>query len=342
MGILDWFKNRPAHFDPDHVSDETRRWAIDKAISLTNPRLKLLPNCTRNLAPAVDTTLRYLCGLVPTLPPVRPLSAAGWSGDPALRAFFVAPSDVDMLLARAENLHTLFTRHPELDSAYAVLGMACTMQKVFGLALRGETIQRDVAQVSVSFSDHKARLCSGDENHLRRVVGIEIFEYLLSRALAEIGAERAERQELQGNQSLIRARLRLLQQYGPGLGSLFGDAPAAEGEQARLQAELLDNERQLAELGGSESALAGELDCLIAVLQHPAQYLRVTPRKLRLSTMNIVLDAASDEAGAEIDFAMAEAGADPALQRAFIITRVARADLPPPRSINYREAMLYI
>jgi hypothetical protein len=45
MGILDWFKNRPAQFDPDRVSDETVRWAVDKAITLTNPRLKLLPDC---------------------------------------------------------------------------------------------------------------------------------------------------------------------------------------------------------------------------------------------------------------------------------------------------------
>lgn len=342
MGILDWFKNRADQFAPERVPDETRRWAIDKAISLTNPRLKLLPNCEKRLAPAVDTTINYLRGLVPALPPVRPLSAASWSGDPALRAFFVAPADVEDVLARSDNLHTLFAKSPQLDAAYAVLGMAVNEQQVFGLAMRGETIQRDVAQRSVSFSDHKTRLCGTDEARLRNVIGIEIFEYLLSRAMAEIGSERAERQELQGNQSLIRARLRLLQQYGPGLGAMFGDAPAAHSEQERLQAELLENERQLAELGGSESALAGELDCLIAVLQNPAQYLRVIPRKLRLNTMNIVLDSASDEAGAEIDFAMAEAGADPALQRAFIITRVARADLPPPRSINYREAMLYI
>ena len=43
MGILDWFKNRPAQFDPDRVSDELIRAAADKAITLTNPRLNVLP-----------------------------------------------------------------------------------------------------------------------------------------------------------------------------------------------------------------------------------------------------------------------------------------------------------
>ena len=57
MGILDWFKNRPAQFDPDRVSGEMIRGAVDKAITLTNPRLKLLPNCHKRLMPSVETTI---------------------------------------------------------------------------------------------------------------------------------------------------------------------------------------------------------------------------------------------------------------------------------------------
>jgi len=43
MGILGWFKNRPGQYDPDRVSAELVQWASDKAITLINPRLKLLP-----------------------------------------------------------------------------------------------------------------------------------------------------------------------------------------------------------------------------------------------------------------------------------------------------------
>ena len=68
MGILDWFKNRPGQFDPDRVSDEMVRGAVDKAITLTNPRLKLLPNCPKRLTPAVKTTIEYLRTLVQALP----------------------------------------------------------------------------------------------------------------------------------------------------------------------------------------------------------------------------------------------------------------------------------
>ena len=71
MGILDWFKNRPAQFDPDRVSDEMIRGAVDKAIALTNPRLKLLPHCHKRLTPSVETTIEFLRALVQSLPAAR-------------------------------------------------------------------------------------------------------------------------------------------------------------------------------------------------------------------------------------------------------------------------------
>lgn len=91
MGILDWFKNRPGQYDPDRASAELIDWAVDKAVTLTNPRLKLLSGYRQRLAPAVATTIAYLRAQATALPPVHPLSAAAWSGDPALRALFVAP-----------------------------------------------------------------------------------------------------------------------------------------------------------------------------------------------------------------------------------------------------------
>ena len=342
MGILDWFRNRAGNFDTDRVSGETVQWAVDKAIALTNPRLKLLPNCHKRLAPSVETTIKFLQGLVRLLPAVRPMSVESWSADPALRAFFVSPADMKGVLARADSLRALFEKFPELDEAYLVLGMAFTEQRVFGLGLQGDMIQRDVAQVTVNFSDHKTRLCGTDEANLRRVIGVEIFEYLISRALSEIGAERGERQELQANRSLIRARLRLLQQHGPGLGSMLGEAPADAGQQADLEAELLDNERQLEAMGGGEEVLEGEIETLKRVLDNPQEYLSIEPKHLRVSSMNIVLDETSTESGADVDFAVIESKGSLPGRRAFILARLARTDLPPAQSMNYLEAMRYL
>lgn len=342
MGILDWFKNRAGHFDPDRASDETVRWAVDQAIGLTNPRLKLLPNCHKRLTPSVETTIEFLRAQVHALPAVRPLSSTVWPSDPALRAFFAAPSDIPAVLGRSDNLRTLFDKFPEINEAYLVLGMAFNEQRVFGMALHGEMVQRDVAQTSVSFSDHRARLCDRDQALLRRVVGVEVFEYLVAHALSEIGAERVERQELQGTRSLIRARLRLLQQHGPGLGSMLGEVPAPRSEQARLQAELLENERQLETLGGSESVLEAELECLKSVLDHPQRYLHIEPRRLRLSPMNVMLDETSTDPAADVDFAVAELSGSPPMRRAFVLARVARTELPSPQKINFDDVTRYL
>ena len=342
MGILDWFKNRPGQFDPDRISEEMVRGAVDNAIALTNPRIKLLPNCHKRLTPAVEKTIEFLRAQVSMLPAVHPLSAKAWSSDPALRAFFVAPGDIPAVLARSDNLHTLFDKFPELDEACLVLGMAFSQQRVFGMALHGEIVQRDVAQTSVSFSDHRARLCGHDESRLRRIVGTEVFEYLVAQALSEIGEERAERQELQTNRSLLRTRLRLLQQHGPGLGSMFGADPAAPSEQTRLAAELLENERQLETLGGSDSVLESELETLKAVLDNPQRYLHSESTHLRLNTMNVLLDENSTEPAADVDFAVVElSGANP-VRRAFILARVARTELPPPKKLDFDHAARYL
>jgi len=343
MGILDWFKNRPAQFDPDRISEELIRGAVDKAITVTNPRLTVLPSCQKRLAPAVESSIEFLRALVHEFPPSRPIAAATWSSDPALRAFFVAPTDIPAVLGRSDNLRTLFDKFPDLDEACLILGMAFNEQRVFGMALHGDLVQRDVVQSSVSFSDHRAHLCGRDESRLKRVVGAQAFEYLLAQALAEIGQDRAERQELEANRSLIRARLRLLQQQGPGLGSMFGgSAPAARSEQARLEAELMENERQLAGIGDSESALEMELACLQEVLENPQRYLRLDRKQLRLSTMNVIVEGSSNEPAAEVDFHLAELSGAFAVRRAFIVARVKRDQLPAVSGINFDDAARYL
>jgi hypothetical protein len=342
MGILDWFKNRPAQSDTESISNEMLDWAVDKAVSLVNPRLKLLPNYHRRLQAPVETTIAFLRSQVALLPAVHSLSAKEWSSNPALRAFFVAPSEIPALLGGSENLRALFDTSPALETAYLILGMDFKEQRTFGMALHGEMLQRDTAQTSASFSDHRARLCGQDEIRLRRVVGIEIFEYLVAHALTEIGEERSERRELQENRALIRARLRLLKQHGPGLGSLFGAEPAAQSEQARLDAELLENERQLNAIGGNETLLEAEFECLQNILFTPHRFLHFEPQRLRLNAMNVVVDEHSNDRVSNVDFAIAELSGTPPMRRAFVLGRVSRSELPPPQKINFNDAARYL
>ena len=176
---------------------------------------------------------------------------------------------------------------------------------------------------------------------MRRLVGVQAFEYLLAQALSEIGEDRLERQELEGNRALIRARLRLLRRQGPGLGSMFGAAPGDASEQAERQAKLLENERQLEVIGDSQSALEMELECLKKVLAHPARYVRVEQKRLRMNPMHVLVEEGSADRAAEVDFSLAELTGAPPVRRAFILARFCRADLPA-RTINFDAAARYL
>ena len=77
---------------------------------------------------------------------------------------------------------------------------------------------------------------------------------------------------------------------------MLGEAPAKPSEQAALEAELLENERQLEALDTTESLLESQFKSLKTVLDNPQDYLSIEPVHLRLSPMNVVLDDTNTEA----------------------------------------------
>ena len=341
MGILDWFKNRPSQFDLDRLSDDLTRRAIDKAVTLTNPRLKLLDSYQERLFPAVETSVQYLLGMLKSVSPAIQVSTADWSADPALKAFFVTASDIPSILGRSRNLRTLFDKYPDLDEAHLVLDMAYSEQRGLGMSLQGDIVQRDVAQTVVSFSGHQVRICGQSDQEVRRLLGTQIYEYLLAQAISEISDERSERRELEDNRALIRARLRLLQQQGPGLGSVFGSAPESLSEQMKLEAQLLENDRQMEAMGDLQSVLDNELDSLKEVLEHPERYVQIEAKRLRLNTMNVVVDESNTDVAADIEFSLVKLTGGQAVQRAFVLAHFARGEMPAPPS-NFDDAERYL
>ncbi len=337
MGILDWFKNRPAQFDPDTLSDAMTLSAIEKAVTLVNPRLKLVPAYQERLAPAVETSIRYLREMVLAPAAAIDVSVAHWSIDANLRAFFVAAADIPAALSRSRDLRTLFEKYPQLDAAYFILGMTFNEQLTSGMSLQGEIVQRDVTQKTLTFSQHQARICGQTDAEVRRLLGSQIYEYLVAQALAIIGEERSERRELEDNRALIRARLRLLRQQGPGLGSLFASAPTTSGETIKLETELLENEREIEAMGSAQSVLDAEIELLCQVLEQPQRYVQVEHRQLRLNTMNVVVDETSADLGAPVDFSIAHLTGVPELHTAFVLAHLARVELPVA-GMNFENA----
>lgn len=327
MGILDWFKNRPTPVDPDPVSDEIISKAVEKAVSLTNPRLKLIRSYHERLALPIKGCVSYLNEKMLALPPAIEVRDENWATEPVLRAFFASAQEIPIALGHSRNLRTFFKKFPEIDHAYFVLGLTYNERHLCGLSLQGGVNQQGVTQTVVDFSVPRTRICGHTEDEVRRLLAAQSFEYLVAQAMVEIGETRSERLELEDSRNLMRARLRLLQQQGPGLGSVFDAAPAST-EQLKLEAQLLDNERQMEELGSSQSVLENELECLCKVLGVPERYIRFERTQLRLSTLNVVLDESSTDVALDVTFTMALLSGVPKEQRAFVIGRAARSELP--------------
>lgn len=95
-------------------------------------------------------------------------------------------------------------------------------------------------------------------------------------------------------------------------------------------------------MGGGDSVLEAELECLIAVLGNPQRYLHFDSQHLRLNRMNLVLDESSTQAGADINFSVAETTGSIPMSRAFILIRVPRAELPPAKKINFDAPSRYL
>ncbi len=328
MGILNWFMDRPRHFEAERLSDEMLEKAIDKAVVLTNPRLKLLPDYRHRLAAPVRRTVDYLRERMLSLSSAIAVSSANWSAEPVLRAFFANAQDIPRALAASGSLRTLFAKYPSLDEAHFVLGMIYQERHVEGMGLSGEQARPDISRKIISFSTPWIRICGQNEVEVKHLLGGQSFEYLVAQSLIGIGELRTGRQELEDHRSLIRARLRILQQQGPGLGSVFAAAPGRSVEQYRLEAELLENERRLEAQGNSREILEAELECLCQVFASPQRYLSFEDRRMRLSSLNEVLTEDSLAVGAEVDFTLATLSGEPQMTRAFFLARMARSDMP--------------
>lgn len=341
MGILDWFKNRPSLFEPDSPSDAIAVQAIDKAVMLTDPRIKLIASYRERLAPAVDVTVRYLREIVLAVPPGIRVSSAHWSTNAALRAFFASAQDIPAAIGRSGNLRTLLGKYSDLDDAVFVLSMKYDEQRALGVSLHGDMVQRDVVQTRVGFSNHEVRICGRDESEVRHLLGVQAYEYLLAQALSEIGEERSERRELEDNRALIKARLRMLQQQGPGLGSVFGRSPERSEDENKPRAQLEENERELEAIENQRPALDSELELLRAVLMRPERYIRFEAKRLRLNTMNVRVDEACTDVASAIHFSLVHLSGETQIERAFVLASFPRSELSDG-GINFDDALLLL
>jgi hypothetical protein len=155
------------------------------------------------------------------------------------------------------------------------------------MELSGDLLRRDVAQVSVSFRNHRLIAVTSNEADTRRQLKRRAFDHLLTLALARMADVHAERADLARQRDLLQHKLSVLKHSGWN----FEAVESAPPEHEALINELQEIETELKKLGTDANALQGRLDIVADLLSHAEQQLWAEDFVLHLDSMNIRRDA---------------------------------------------------
>jgi hypothetical protein len=312
--------------------------AIERAIDGTDRRLRAISGYKKRLRPAVIHALDHVVGLVDSLPSPLMLDYRNYGTDAELGAYFASVNDMNGVLSRDAEMRQ-WQKSPESTAAervFALLIMELRERNVLGMALEGEHVRRDVAQVTVSFNKHRMVDPTSTEDDTRRLLKRRAFDHLLTLALAGIADTHGEKADLKRERELLQSKLAALASGHWGFGD---DTDAGTGEPPEpraLQQRIRDIDAQLSTL--STGTLQSHLDVMVDVLAK-------AERNLFSETSSLIIDRQGVKQSQPGSLAppITISTLHNAAGRSNVVrlASIARADLPPPPDF-VREAQRYL
>ncbi len=268
--------------------DELVSIAIEQVAEAVDPRFRLVRGYARKLRPAVEHMLVYAENVCARLPGPMEFSRRSWSSDATVRALFPSPEQLRRVFSRNQAIVDFFDRHqdPEVQYAYAVLGMAKHEKTVFGMQQEGDIIRREVAQVNVSFSEHRITHPALDEQSLRLNLRERALNEFIAQALARVTAMKSRREGLRESRALLEVQMRVLQREAGGLTGILRREGDAEAEMAELRARLDTVSAECSQIKESLGTLDAALMQLASLLSRPEELIQVNPITLHLDRLN--------------------------------------------------------
>jgi hypothetical protein len=321
--------------DRAKVEPELVELAIEAVIDTVDPRLRTVSGYRKKLAPGAAATIRHLRSIAPQLPAALELSRSAWTSDSTINALFATADAVRSALGRSPALRTYFESNTAADEVYALLGMLKVERNVFAPALIDGQLRHDVAQTTVSFSNHKLVAPAPDSSACRREVGMLILQRLATLALERITALGELATGLEQRKAVLAARLRLLKLRKDGIEQLAGAADES-AEAARIEHELKATAGEVLEAKTQLATLATRIDHVNAVLNAPADNVNLANLELRVNKTGFKLAANSEDTGAVLKLTELAIGNGEKIIIAFV--RCRRAEMPPKESLAARAA----
>jgi hypothetical protein len=272
-----------------YIPESIIQEAIERAVDGTDPRVRVVSGYRKRLREPIIHAIEHVVALVARVPAPLFAGRGNYQDDPRFAALF----------ASADHMLETFGHDPRItaflegldgrvERIAALLLADHTEKNVLGMELEGEMLRRDVAQVAVSFDNHRLLDPTASEEATRRQLRRRAFDYLLTAALARIAEVSGERANLALERDILRRKMSALQRGG---GSFERQEAGASADPAKLAAELEEIEGQLAALGTDANLLHAHLDIVVDVLSQCDKQVWVEDTVMTLDRMNIKHDA---------------------------------------------------
>jgi len=304
---------------------------IDAVVEAVEPKLRLQPRYWKKLERCVRHSIEHLRSMA--MQPLAPitLARAAWADDPRVNAFFATADDVPACLGRAVELRRFFDQHAGVQEAFALLGMKKEERSVLGVDLKGDTLQREVAQTQVSFSGHRIVAPGATLAAARIEVGRRMIFRLAQIALARVLATDAKATELNQHKAYLGARLRVLRLAKDGMEGIVKDPATIDAEMKSIERELKETVEGYIEAKGSLATLEGYIGHIEAVFSHPEHHVCLSRTPLRLSPMGVRVEVEASGPVNELSLAELTIGTD--FRAAIAVVRCPRSELPSKESL---------
>jgi len=226
--------------------------------------------------------------LVDSIPAPLPAGRSDYNSDLRLKALFASADRMQEVFGNDAALNEVRGSPDKVNDRVVALLLAERVEKnVLGMEMAGDVLRRDVAQVSVSFRNHRLIEVTGNEADTRRQLERRAFDHLLALALTRIADLHGDRADLARQRELLQRKLGTLKRGGWSFEAVEGALP----EHKVLIAELQEIEAELKKLGTDANALQGRLEIVGDLLGHAEQQLWAEDFVMHLDSMNILRDA---------------------------------------------------
>ena len=268
--------------------------AIERAVDGTDPWLRAVSGYKKKLRPAVIRAIDHVVALVDGLTTPMPMCLGNYTDDHRLKSFFISATHMKKVLAGDRALAEFMQGPGEaVPRIIALLAMEKQERMIFGAALSGDVVMKDVPQMTVSFDEHRFLDPSGDEEETRRRLKRRAFDHLLGLSLKCLANVKWERENLERRRALLQAKLNLLEREGWG----FDQSDSTEKLcVADVEMQVGEIEAQLEGLGGDDRMLETYLGIVADVLGHPEEHLLARSETIFVDRMGIKRSEASSDA----------------------------------------------